>query len=56
MANGWQPRDARNLGNLAERIGAGSKPRIKDGPWWTDNVIENLRGDAEVEGATNKDN
>ena len=55
-ANGWQPRDAKELGDLGERTGAGSKPRIKDGPWWTDNVIENLRGEAGIAGAASKDN
>ena len=55
-ANGWQPRDAKELGALGERIGAGSKPRIQDGPWWTDNVIENLRGDVGAAGAASKDN
>ena len=43
--NGWQSEDATELGNLAQQIGMGKKPRIKDGPWWKDGIIEQFRAE-----------
>jgi hypothetical protein len=41
-ANGWQEKDANELGTLGEKIGQGNKVQIPDGPWWSDNVLELL--------------
>lgn len=41
-SNGWQPSDAKELGALAQQIGNGKKPRIKDGPWWREDIISSF--------------
>ncbi|MCX5882752.1 MAG: hypothetical protein NTU74_13400 [Deltaproteobacteria bacterium] len=41
--NGWQTKDADELGALAEQIGKGEKVQIPDGPWWNDNILELLK-------------
>lgn len=40
VTHGWQPDDARELAQLGAQIGMGKKPRIKDGPWWKDGLID----------------
>ncbi len=40
--NGWQAKDADDLGVLGEKIGKGEKVSIPDGPWWNDNILELL--------------
>lgn len=40
--NGWQTKDAEELGNLGEKIGKGEKVPIPDGPWWNENILELL--------------
>lgn len=40
QSNGWQPADAKELGQLGAQIGMGKKPRIKDGPWWKDGIVK----------------
>lgn len=40
--NGWQAKDADELGALGERIGGGEKVQIPDGPWWNENILELL--------------
>ena len=42
LADGWRPRDARELGHLAAQIDAGHKPRITGGPWWRADALERL--------------
>lgn len=44
-AHGWQPKDAAELGKLGAQIGMGKKPRIKDGPWWREDIIERFGAD-----------
>ncbi|MFH1919094.1 MAG: hypothetical protein ABIP48_04285 [Planctomycetota bacterium] len=34
--HGWLPRDAADLGALAEAIGQGRRPRIRGGPYWAE--------------------
>jgi hypothetical protein len=41
-SNGWQAKDADELGALAEQIGKGEKVAIPDGPWWNENILELL--------------
>lgn len=45
--HGWKPKDAEELGQLGAQIGMGKKPRIKDGPWWKDDIIEQFEADKE---------
>jgi hypothetical protein len=40
--NGWQTKDADELGALGEQIGKGEKVSIPDGPWWNENILELL--------------
>lgn len=40
VSNGWSAKDANELAQLGGQIGMGKKPRIKDGPWWKDGLIE----------------
>jgi hypothetical protein len=40
--NGWQAKDADELGALGEQIGKGEKVSIPDGPWWNENILELL--------------
>ena len=40
--HGWRGGDAKELGELAARIGSGRRPQISDGPWWGENIIEQL--------------
>jgi len=40
--NGWQVKDADELGRLGERIGKGEKLQIPDGPWWNENILDLL--------------
>jgi hypothetical protein len=40
--NGWQAKDADELGALGEEIGKGEKISIPDGPWWNENILELL--------------
>ena len=37
---GWQPEDAKELGELGERIGNGRRVRITDGPWWNQDIVK----------------
>jgi len=38
--HGWSEEDADELGSLAQQIGEGKSPRIKNGPWWAENVYD----------------
>lgn len=40
--NGWQAKDADELGALGERIGRGDQVNVPDGPWWNKNVLDLL--------------
>lgn len=40
--NGWQAKDADELGALGEEIGSGAEVRIPDGPWWNENILDLL--------------
>lgn len=40
VMHGWKSDDAKELAQLGSQIGMGKKPRIKDGPWWKDGLIE----------------
>ena len=42
IQNGWQGNDAKELGDLAESIGNGKNVRIKDGPYWKDEILSIL--------------
>ena len=44
--HGWPPRNAEELGALAQHIGMGNEPLISDGPWWKENIIEILSSPA----------
>lgn len=41
--NGWQAKDADELGALGEKIGKGETVSIPDGPWWNENILELLK-------------
>lgn len=38
-ANGWEKKDAEELGSLAQQIAMGKKVKIADGPWWKDDIL-----------------
>lgn len=40
--HGWLPKDAAELGTLAQQISMGNEPLITGGPWWQENIIEIL--------------
>ena len=40
--NGWQTKDADELGVLGEQIGLGKSVQVPDGPWWNENILELL--------------
>lgn len=40
MSNGWNNKNAEELGALAQQIGMGKLVVIKDGPWWKENILE----------------
>lgn len=40
--NGWEKRDADQLGSLAQQIGMGKKVKLSDGPWWNDDILDIL--------------
>ena len=40
--NGWEKKDAEQLGSLAQQISMGKKVRIADGPWWEDDILDIL--------------
>jgi len=42
IQNKWQYDDAKELGELADRIGKGSQVRIKNAPWWKKDIISIL--------------
>jgi hypothetical protein len=42
-ANGWQQKDAKELGELAEKIGNGGKVQIKEKGWWKENILDILK-------------
>ena len=46
VMNGWQAKDAAELGQLGAQIGQGKKPHIKDGPCWKDGLIEQWQSEA----------
>jgi hypothetical protein len=45
VSHGWRAADAKELGALGAQIGTGGKPRIKDGPWWKEGLIEQWKND-----------
>ena len=45
LALGWDERDAYQLGCLAERIGRGSRVRIRGGPWWNNRIFVSPHAD-----------
>lgn len=42
VMNGWQEKDAKQLGTLAQQIGQGKKVRTSYGPFWRDDILEIL--------------
>ena len=42
IEHGWSERHANELGSLAQQIGEGKRVIIRGGPYWNDNIIENL--------------
>ena len=46
--NGWQLKDAAELSELGAQVGMGKKPRIKDGPWWREDIIERFKAEADA--------
>lgn len=40
--NGWRAKDADELGRLDQQIGMGKRVRIKDGPWWKEDILERI--------------
>lgn len=42
QSHGWRQKDADELGALAQQIGMGKTHHIKDGPWWKEDIIEQL--------------
>lgn len=47
LGHGWQAADAKELGELGAQIGMGKKPRIKDGPWWKDGLIQEWQSESQ---------
>jgi hypothetical protein len=43
--HGWLDADARDLAELATQIESGQAVRVKDGPWWPDDILEMLTVD-----------
>ena len=43
VKHGWESKDARQLGNLAQRIGEGYNVKM-EGKWWKDNILDILKG------------
>ena len=46
MWNGWKPKDAKQLGNLAERIGSGGRVIVHDKNQWSVDIITTLKANA----------
>jgi len=42
-SNGWKDEYADALGTLAQQIGTGKKVVIQNGPYWNDQIIEDLK-------------
>ena len=42
VINGWQERDAAELGALAQKIGISKRVRITDRHWWADDILKVL--------------
>jgi len=42
-STGWQKRDAEELGSLAQQIGMGKPARVSGGPWWGEDILDQLR-------------
>jgi hypothetical protein len=40
--HGWLDADARDLAELAAKIESGQAVRVKDGPWWPDDILEEI--------------
>lgn len=40
--HGWLPKDAAELGALAQQVSMGNEPFITGGPWWQENIIDIL--------------
>lgn len=47
VSHGWKPDDAKELAQLGAQIGTGKKPRVVDGPWWNEDVVEQLKAKAQ---------
>jgi hypothetical protein len=41
-STGWFHKDAEELGSLAQQIGMGKAARVSGGPWWKEDIIEQL--------------
>jgi hypothetical protein len=39
---GWANADARDLAELSTQIESGQAVRVKDGPWWPDDILEEI--------------
>jgi hypothetical protein len=46
--NGWQAKDADELGALGEQIGRGEKVKVPDGPWWNNDILDLLTQNAAI--------
>lgn len=42
ISHGWRPKDADELGSIAQQIGEGKAARVKDGPWWKSDIYDQL--------------
>lgn len=43
QSTGWTPKDAEELGSLAQQIGMGKAAHVSGGPWWKEDIIAQLR-------------
>ena len=41
-SKGWRDKDAEELGALGQQISMGKAPKISDGPWWAEDILEKL--------------
>ena len=42
-STGWHTKHAEELGSLAQQIGMGKAAVVSDGPWWKEDIIDQLK-------------
>jgi hypothetical protein len=42
-STGWSPEHGEELGSLAQQIGMGKAARVSGGPWWRDDIVDQLK-------------